>query len=380
VLAIVAALGAACGGGGEVHEPATAQATNVQVAAADLRDLGESIDVGGTVRGATVAVLTSRIVGQVREISARPGAKVRAGAVLAVLDSREMDANRDRADAMLTAAAQGQTAADADKAAAEAALKLATATHARIAQLRDKKSATAQELDEAEAALRGAQARAAAASAALSAATANLTGARAAAQGARISAGYSRIVAPFDGIVTQRHVDEGAMAMPGAPIVTIEEAGEHQVEVRLDEARAARVNWSHQPRVIFSSPDGREIAAEGRVVERAVALDSSHTVVVKVALPANEALRSGMFARVLFSGGARRGLAVPADAVLQRGQLDAVFVVADGKARYRVVELGRPADDFVEVRSGLTAGERVVRAAPASLVDGAAVKTAGDLR
>jgi RND family efflux transporter MFP subunit len=377
VLAIVAAFSAACGGGGEGHEPAAQKAMTVRVAPVDVRTLNDTIDVGGTVRARTVAVLTSRTIGQVREIRALPGTKVRAGAVLAVLDGREMDANRDRAEALLGAAGQGHSAAEADKAAAEAALRLAEATYARIAQLRERKSATAQELDEAQAALSAAQARASAAGAGVSAAGANLTGARAAVEAARVSAGYSRIAAPFSGTVTQRHLDEGAMAMPGTPILTLEEEGGYQVEVSLDETRAARVNWAESPRVVFSAPDGRELSVEGRVVERAVALDNAHTSVVKVAIPAGESLRTGMFARVLFAGASRKGLAVPADALVQRGQLDAVFVVADGKARYRVVEIGRPAGEFVEVRSGVTAGERVVRSAPSALVDGMPVNASG---
>lgn len=377
LIAVVAALSAACGGAGGAREPVRRAAVTVRLGTAEARDLAERIDVGGTVRARTVAVLTSRIVGQVREISARPGARVRAGALLAVLDGREMEANRDRAAALLTAAAQGRTAAEADRAAAEAALTLAAATHARIARLRERKSATAQELDEAQAALSAAGARAAAAAAAVSAAGANLTGARAAAEVARISASYGRIVAPFTGIVTQRHVEAGAMTMPGTPVVTVEQDGGHQVEASLDEGRAARVNWSANPRIVYSAPNGDDVTVEGRVVERAAALDNAHTIVVKVALPAGESLRTGMFARVQFSGSARRTLAVPADALVQRGQLDAVFVVSDGQVRYRIVEIGREAGGFVEVRSGLGAGERVVRGAPPSLVDGTPVTTEG---
>jgi multidrug efflux pump subunit AcrA (membrane-fusion protein) len=374
---MIIALGAACGGAPGPREAETAAATAVQVGTADTRDLAESIVAGGTVKARTVAVLTSRIVGQVREIAARPGDRVRPGAVLAVLDGREMDAHQDRAEALLTAAAQGQSAAEADKAAAGAALRLASATHARIAQLRDRKSATPQEFDEAEASLSAAQARASAASAAAAAAGANLAGARSAVEAARISAGYSRIAAPFAGTITERHIDEGAMTMPGTPVVTIEQDGGYQVEVRIDETRAARVDWAQAPRVALSSPESDENVFEGRVVERALALDSAHTIVVKVAVPGSNALRTGMFARVSFSGGTRRALSVPADAILQRGQLDAVFVVTDDKARYRVVEVGRQAGDFVEVRAGLAAGERVVRSVPASLVDGATVRTAG---
>jgi hypothetical protein len=80
-----------------------------------------------------------------------------------------------------------------------------------------------------------------------------------------------------------------------------------------------------------------------------------------------------MFARVIFPGPPRPALTVPPDSLVQRGQLDAVYVVEDGRARYRVIEAGQRSSEAVEVRAGLVRGERVVRPVPASLVDGASV-------
>ena len=374
--AVVAALSVACGGAHESSRAAEGPAVPVRAAAAEMQEIAERIEVGGAVKSRTVAVLTSRIVGQLREIAVLPGARVRRGALLAVLDGREMDANRDRAEAMLAAATQSQAAAEAERTAAEAGLKLAAATHARVARLRERQSATAQEFDEAQAALSGAEARATGAAAAAMAARSNVAGARSAMEGARIAAAYSRILAPFDGVVTERHLDEGTMTMPGTPVVTMEESGEFEVEVRLDEARAARVDWKESPRVTLAAADGTDVTVTGRVVERAVALDAAHTVVIKVALPPDAELRTGMFARVALGGARRRALTVPADALVARGQLDAVFVVDGDRAKYRVIEAGQRTDDNVEVRAGLAAGERVVRGAPPALADGTRVTTA----
>jgi len=372
IVLLLAGTAAACGT--DKTEVAQAQqAITVTTVAAGHMEIPEAIEVGGTVRARTVAVLTSRIMGQVRSVLVEPGARVRGGQVLAVLDGREMDANRERAEAFATAATQQQSATESDKAAADAALELATATFNRIASLREKKAATAQELDEARAALRAAQARAKAAEAGVAASTANTTGARAGLQAAQIASGYSRIVAPFAGVVTQKHVESGTMTMPGTPVVTVEQGGGFEVEVRLDDSRASRVNWTAAPSVTFATADGTEASVAGKVVERALALDSAHTVVAKVALPQDAAVRSGMFARVIFSGAARRALAVPADTVVQRGQLDAVFVVEDGRARYRIIEAGQRSKQMVEVRAGLSQGEKVVRTVPASLVDGVPV-------
>lgn len=349
---------------------------------ADLQDLPEPIEIGGTVRARSVAVLTSRITGQVRAVLVQPGAAVRSGQVLATLDGREMDANRTRAEALVVAASEQRSAAESERAAADAARQLASATFNRIETLRRKNAATPQELDEAQAGLSAADAGAKAAAAAFAATSANVSGARAALEAAQVASGYSRITAPFDGVVTQKHIDPGAMTMPGTPILTVERGGGFEVEVRLDDSRAARVDWSAAPRVIVDS-DGRRVPdvrlqagtteVTGRVVERAQALDAAHTVTAKIAVPASAGFRTGMFARVIFQGATRKALVVPADSVVQRGQLDAVFVVEDGRARYRVIEAGQRSHDAVEVRSGLVKGERVVRAVPASLVDGVAV-------
>jgi multidrug efflux system membrane fusion protein len=378
VVLLLAGGAAACGAADKTEVADARQTVAVTTVVAGETDMPEAIAVGGTVRARTVAVLTSRIMGQVRRVLVEPGDRVRAGQVLAVLDGREMDANRERAEAMAAAAAEQQSAAGSDKAAADAALALATATFNRISTLRGKKAATAQELDEAQASLRAAEARAKAAEAAVAASTASASGARAGLQAAEVASGYSRIAAPFAGVVTQKHVESGTMTMPGSPVVTVEQGGGFEVDVRLDDSRATRIDWTAAPAVAFTMADGKEALVAGRVVERARALDSAHTVLAKVALPADTPVRSGMFARVIFAGAARRTLTVPAEAVVQRGQLDAVFVVEDGRARYRVIEAGQRAQDMVEVRAGLSRGETVVRPVPASLVDG--VRVTGGVR
>src|SRR6185369_4072817 len=100
------------------------------------------------------------------------------------------------------AADQDVAAATADQQAADAALALARATHERIAGLNAKRSATAQELDDATGALRAAEARAAGAAARVRGAVAGVASARAASDAASTTESFARITAPFDGMVT----------------------------------------------------------------------------------------------------------------------------------------------------------------------------------
>jgi multidrug efflux pump subunit AcrA (membrane-fusion protein) len=91
---------------------------------------------------------------------------------------------------------------------------------------------------------------------------------------------------------------------------------------------------------------------------------------VKIDLPAIPQLRSGMFGRAFFPLGSRTVVAVPASAIVERGQLQFVFVAEEGTARTRLVTTGQRSKDAVEVLSGLNAGEKIVTPVPMGLEDG----------
>jgi multidrug efflux pump subunit AcrA (membrane-fusion protein) len=102
---------------------------------------------------------------------------------------------------------------------------------------------------------------------------------------------------------------------------------------------------------------------------------ASRSFTVKVNLPAQAQLRSGMFGRARFSTGERTALFVSSDAILVRGQLEAVYVVDEaGRARFRLITTGRRIDDKIEVLSGLNGGERIVRKPSTQLLDGTPLK------
>jgi multidrug efflux pump subunit AcrA (membrane-fusion protein) len=112
--------------------------------------------------------------------------------------------------------------------------------------------------------------------------------------------------------------------------------------------------------VRFDAFDGTPLTA--KVVQIVPAADpASRSFVVKLDLPANPALRSGLFGRAEFSRGEKQAITVPRSAVLDRGQLQSVYVVGERNlATLRYVTLGPAAPDRVEVLSGLTAGETIV--------------------
>lgn len=358
---------------------------------ATVQDLTTPFEAGGVIRARTTASLVSRIVAEVREVRVKPGDRVKRGQVLVTLDDRDLMAARSRAQAAVLAASEGAVAAQAARESADAALALARATHERVSQLRARNSATPQELDRATADLRAADAGVRAAVARVSESTAAVEVARGAGRVAEVNASFAHLTAPFDGLVTSKLIEPGNMAAPGIPLVTLDEVGGFRLEVRMDEARAALINVGADVQVetdggFYGHADARKPPAlSGRVVEMARTVDAGpHSFVVKVDLPADAPVRSGMFGRARFAGPTRQGLAVPASSVVHQGQLTLVFVVdAQDRARIRPLRLGVATNANVEVLAGLKAGELVIADPRPSIVDGTPIRRLpgqGDLR
>jgi multidrug efflux pump subunit AcrA (membrane-fusion protein) len=370
---LLAAASAACGGSHSEPNESAAAPVAVRTVAASVGDVRERLEAGGVVAAGTSAVVTSRVMAPVVELRVRAGDRVRTGQVLVVLDDRTLAAETRRAAAALSAADQALAAAQAERAAAAADEKLAAAWHARIVALHGRNAATPQELDEAEARRAGAAARAAGAQARIEQATAQIGAARASSESAATTHGYTAIRAPFGGLITETMTDPGNLATPGAPLVRLESGGARQVEVRIDESRAAYLQPGQDAEVLFESGD----SVTGTVAEVARTIAAGERAfLVTVTLPGERDLRSGTFARVRFAGATRAALLVPVSALRRQGQIATVFVVENDVARLRLVQTGLEGDDGVEVLAGLEAGETVVVDPPAELADGRRVSAA----
>lgn len=355
---------------------------DVTTEAARLENGARAFEVGGQVRARTTATLVSRIFAEVQDVLVRPGDRVRAGQVLVRLDARDLQAQKARAEAGVTAAEQAIKAATSGRDAADAGLALATATHKRIAELRAKNSATPSELDQAVSGLKAAQSQALGSQAVIRQAEAGADEARAGLRGANVALSFASVTAPFDGVVAEKRVEVGNMATPGAPLLVVEDARSFRLEVRVDESRLAEIDRGRPVDVAVDSLAVGTDAAwrPGQISEVERSLDpGSHAFLVKIDLPQAAELRSGMFGRVRFPGTPRQALVVPAGAVVRRGQLTSVFVVGkDNRARLRLVQVTGTlgSGDRAEIAAGLDPGEAVVSKPPATLVDGTPVRTA----
>ena len=174
------------------------------------------------------------------------------------------------------------------------------------------------------------------------------------------------LVAPIDGVIAEVKASPGAFLAEGAPVLHIVDARRIWLEVRVAESDLGRLQ----------GPDGAAFRIPGS--ERAWELDAGNSrlvavggvvdaasrtvpVVFEVTKP-DPVLKVGMAVQAqVFAGRARDALAVPASAVLDESGIATVYVQTGGESfERRQIEAGVRDGDWIEVKSGVQAGERVV--------------------
>lgn len=335
----------------ESHTQAAAPETvsNVSVIIAQTNTAPDWLEAVGTVRAAQTSQVASQMMGNIVEIRAHEGDRVQSGQVLAVLDDAQPRSGTDQATAALNVAEKEVSAADSDFALAGTTLK-------RYQQLYEKKSVSPQEFDEIKGRYQSAEARRDMARAGEAQANAGLTQ-------ARTSLGYTRIHAPFAGVVTEKKADAGTLASPGMPMFTIEDTRSYRLEVAVDESDLRLVRIGQVSPVTIEALGNIQLS--GKVVQIVPAADpASRSFLVKVELPADARLRSGLFGRARFPRGERPTLLIPRTSLVERGQLQGVYVLdANQIAGLRYITIGQCAGEQIEVLSGLQDGEKLVAVA-----------------
>jgi RND family efflux transporter MFP subunit len=323
--------------------------TDLAVAQVQEQQIANSVSAVGTVHAKESAIISAQMIGRVTSVQVHEGDPVRAGQLLVTLDDAQARAGVEGSRAAVVAGDQQVRAAETEAA-------LAKSTLQRYQLLRDRKSVSPQEFDEVEQ-------RSQAAGARLEAARAQMIQAKATEAAAGTVANYARLSAPFSGYVTARHVDPGAMATPGVPLIEVERAGKLELNAAVDEGLLRTVQMGMPVAVKIEALGSQPLA--GRVREIDPAGDpSSHSFVVRIELPENAKLRSGMFGTADIGNGSRSAVVVPRSALVTHDPLNGVWILnGDRVASLRYITLGAVHDDDVEVLSGLSAGEMVVLSA-----------------
>ncbi len=352
ILALAVAVGLAGGcGGGEAPPPQRPEASPISVTtrAAAYRQVTEPVRATATIQASRRVMPGSKILGRVDAVLVSEGQPVKAGQLLATLESRDLGAAVHQAEAAVSAA--------------EAQLTNARAQHDRMQELHARGSATTKNLEDATAGFQMAQA--------------GVEQARANLEAARVNLGYARVVSPLDGWLVSKQIEAGDMVAPGRPLFTVEDLDPVKVVAEVPETEVSGLNAGDPAVVEVTAADFRQTGSISRIVPAGDA--RTRTFRCEIVLPnPGGVLKSGMFARVAFERTARTmeraALLVPASAIVRRGQLEGLYVIEGSHARLRWVRTGESRDGEVEVLSGLSPGDRYVVEPPAGLVDGVPVE------
>ena len=322
--------------------PVRAQATLQQVPVAQVgqRDVGQGMELDGSLQAVRQSVLSAQASGRIAQLVVKAGDKVRAGQMLAVIDDR------------VTLA--GVSQAQAQVAQADAQLANARANFERTRNLHVQGFISQAALDVAQSQYKAAQA--------------GSSGAVAGQTQSQLAQGFTRLTAPYDGWVLATHAETGDLAMPGTPVLTVYAPKPMRAVVHVPASRQALA--AKAATLEIKLPDGRWVAPVARTALPA-ADPVSQTVEWRLDLAADvsAALVPGQQVQVRFVSSQAQRLTVPTQAVFRRGELTAVYVVRSaeragtaqaGAFVLRAVRLGAAHGSAgYEVLSGLAGGERV---------------------
>jgi RND family efflux transporter MFP subunit len=346
-----------------VQEPATvaAEATT----RVEARQYPMIVEQAGTVRTRTEAQVSSRLMAQVQEVMVREGDTVRGAGpegqatILAKLDDRDIQAKLQQAQAQVASLQRALGAALAQQQSAQAVLQQAGADLTRFENLVEAKAATQQQLEHARTQRDTAQAQVLAAQGLVEQTRAQQVGAEAAVREAQIMLSYAVIKAPFDGKISSKKIDPGDMVAPGQTLFVVESPSEPQLHAMVSETVALHLKAGQTLPVQIDAPQREFEAVVREIVPQADPL--TRTILVKVDLPKDAGLVSGLFGRLRVPIGDYSTLVVAKDAIRRSGQLYLVQVLEKpGVPVRRFVQIGPEHGPLVEVLSGVQEGDEVV--------------------
>jgi RND family efflux transporter MFP subunit len=335
-------------------------AMQVEVIAPKAVSSDRAVLLPGSVQPLEETVLYARASGFVRVWRVDIGDKVKQAQVLAELDTPELDQELDQARAQL---AQAQSTLQQTLANRE----LSKSNLRRYEQLAQQGLVSEADLDQHKAQAQVDEANAGVARATIAAQEANIR---------RLSQlkSFARVTAPFGGMVTQRWVEIGALvtAGNGQPLYKIAAIDPARVFVQVPQDVAPGVRADVPAKVTVREYAGR--AFDGRVARSSGELDTAtRTMNTEIRVPnADGALMPGMYAQVALTlPSPHRVLEVPATALMNRAEGPRVATV-DAESRIHLVPVvvERDTGANIEISTGLTGSERVVKFGSAEFVEG----------
>jgi membrane fusion protein (multidrug efflux system) len=191
---------------------------------------------------------------------------------------------------------------------------------------------------------------------------------------ARLELSYTTITAPISGVVAQRMAKPGNLIALNAPVYRIVDNSYLEAVLNVPEREMRTMKSGLPIRMLVDALSGQVF--EGEVDRISPVVDSATgTFRVVGVFRGQDTLRPGMFGRLNIVYDERdAALTVPRIALIEGSGESAVFVVEEGKAKRKVLQLGYINGEYAEVVSGIEAGEKVITQGRVAVRDGAAVE------
>ena len=335
----------------------------VNVAVPFHREKPSDLTLPGDIRPFQTTELFARTDGYLKRYLVDIGETVEAGALLAEIDTPELDQELKQAQATLQ-----QSKANRDLALSR--LDLARTTLRRSQTLNSRGVETQQLLDENSAQYKVAEAT-------VSAALADITAKEASVNRLAELQKFQKIFAPYRGVITARNIDPGDLINTGMtrPLFRLAQIDQLKVYVNVPQANVAAIKAGQVAEVLVRERAARPFL--GKVSRTAGQIEAaSRTLLTEILLPNPDGdLYAGMYVKVRFAEAGGRPLLVSATTLVinTRGTMVAV-VRPDDSLHYQAVQLGRDYGQDVEILQGLGGDERLVMNPTESLVEGVKVE------
>jgi len=350
ITSITIAMLASCSSKKEKKE--IVQETPVKVSTA-MPESGQTqgIVVSGQIEAKQTVNISTRVMGFITKITVKTGDKVQKGQLLASISNEDIQAKKAQADAMIQEA--------------EFAFKNAQKDKERFDALEKAGNATAKELENIHMQFNSAKAR--------------LEMAMQMSNEAKAMLAYTQLVAPISGIVTQKMADEGSMANPGMPLLTIEQNGSFQASVSVPETNIGLIKEGEQASLNIKSINKTITGTITQISSSSKSTGGQYIVKIALSEKDSKGLYSGMYvnATIESEGKAEKanaGILIPVASIVYQDQLTGIYTISSSNtAQLRWLRLGKTLGDKVEVVSGLDSYEPIIVQTEEKLYNGRSV-------
>jgi RND family efflux transporter MFP subunit len=404
VLVIAGIFVSSCGGSRansrkeETPAANTPAAVEVTTAAAIRRDLPRFFEATGSLAGDQQTDVAPQTSGKVAAVGVEIGSPVKRGQMLVKLDDAELGLKVEQAATQVEQAKAAVRQAEekiglkpnqtfdpnrvAEVAAAKVALDLAQKNLVRAEKLIESGDVSRSFYDDARARRDQlkeqydvALAQARQNYAAVDVARTNVANAQSQLALARKNLSYALIVSPIDGFVSERTADLGEYVSPQQKVATVVRTNPLRIRIDIPEQAIPEVKVGQSVSVTTSAWPDKNFA--GRIARIAPNVSAqSRTLTVEAEIDnSGGALKPGQFATVrILQERAEPAVLVPSRAIVSEAGVSRLFVIKDGHAEQRVVQIGQAEGDLVEIKNGVAADEQVATSGMERLTDGVAVK------